>query len=100
MRGGTTVISKRVGTVVVDFADGQDRATAHGQAASYIDRAEATLPEEIRDRLSRKRRAGDADAAIDPLAQPEVRSAIAKATFEQLVGFQLTEQQLAYNATR
>jgi hypothetical protein len=100
MRGGTTVISKRVGTVVVDFADGQDRATAHGQAASYIDRAEATLPEEIRNRLSRKRRAGDADAAIDPLAQPDVRAAIAKATFEQLVGFQLTEQQLAYNATR
>lgn len=100
MRGGTTVIAKRIGTVVIDFADGQDRATAHAQAASYVDRSEATLPDDVRERLSRKRRAGDADAAIDPLAQPDVRTAIAKATFEQLVGFQLTDQQLAYNATR
>ena len=100
MRGGNVVIAKRVGTVSIDFADGQDRATGHAKAASYVDRAQATLPEEIRNRLSRKRRAGDADAAIDPLAQPDVRAAIARATFELLVGFQLTDQQLTFNATR
>lgn len=100
MRGGNVVIAKRVGTVSIDFADGQDRATGHAKAASYVDRAQATLPDEIRNRLSRKRRAGDADAAIDPLAQPDVRAAIARATFELLVGFQLTDQQLTFNATR
>lgn len=100
MRGGSAVIAKRLGTVTVTFADGQERASAKAQAASYVDRAEATLPEEIRQRLTRKRKAGDEDAAIDPLSQPEVRAAIAQASFEQLIGFQLTEKQLAYNATR
>lgn len=100
MRGGTAVVSKRLGTVTITFADGQERASGKAQAASYVDRAEATLPEDIRERLTRKRKAGDADAAIDPLSQPEVRTAIARASFEQLVGFQLTDKQLAYNATR
>jgi hypothetical protein len=31
---------------------------------------------------------------------PEVRAALAKASFELVVGFQLTDAQLAYNATR
>ena len=62
--------------------------------------AQATLPEEIRKRLSKKRRAGDADAAVDPLSQPDVKAALARASFELLVGFQLTDQQLAYNVTR
>jgi len=100
LRGGRAVISKRVGSVTLNFADGQPRAQASGQAASYIDRTEATLPADIRDQLTRKRRAGEADAAVDPLTRPEVRAAVARATFEMLVGFQLTEQQLAYNATR
>ena len=50
--------------------------------------------------LTRPRKAGEADAAIDPLSDPGVRAAVASATFEQLVGFQLTEDQLKYNATR
>lgn len=100
MRGGTQVVAKREGKVVIDFAAGQDRATGHATAASTVDRAEATLPEAIRRRLTKKRRAGDADAAIDPLAQPDVRAALARASFETLVGFQLTQGQLAYNATR
>lgn len=100
MRGGTAVISKRVGTVTVNFAAGQDRAQARGTGGAYIDRAEATLPEDIRQLITRKRKAGDADAAIDPLAQPEVRAAVSRATFEVLVGFQLDDRQLAYNATR
>ena len=100
VRGGTAVIAKRLGTVTITFADGQERASGHGKAASYVDRSEATLPEDIRERLTRKRRAGDDDAAMDPLSQPDVRAALARASFEQLIGFQLTEKQLAYNATR
>jgi hypothetical protein len=100
VRGGGSVISKRVGTVAVDFADGQERAQAKGQAAAYIDRAEATLPAEIRQKLTRKRKAGKEEAAVDPLTEPDVRAALARASFEVLVGFQLDERQLAYNATR
>jgi hypothetical protein len=100
VRAGTAVIAKRVGTVTLNFADGQERAQAHAQAASYIDRAEATLPEDIRKRITAKRKPGDDTAAIDPLAEPDVRAALARASFELLVGFQLNEQQIAYNATR
>ena len=100
LRGGNAVVSKRVGMVTLNFADGQERAQAHAQAGAYIDRAEATLPEDIRRRITRKRKAGGADAAVDPLSEPDVRAAVARASFEVLVGFQLTEAQLAYNATR
>src|SRR5690606_17390119 len=100
MRGGDSVVSKRVGTVTLSFADGQDRSEAQGTAAAYIDRAEATLPPDIRERITRKRRAGDADAAVDPLTEPDVRAALARASFELLVGFQMSDAELAYNATR
>ena len=100
VRGGSAVVSKRVGTVVVDFADGQERAQARGQAAAYIDRGEATLPAEIRQKITRKRKPGKEEAAIDPLTEPDVRAALARASFELLLGFQLDERQLAYNATR
>ena len=100
LRGGSAVVTKRVGTVTVNFADGQERAEATGTAAAYVNRAEATLPADIREKITRKRRAGDPDAALDPLADPEVRAAVQRATFELLVGFQLTEDQLRYNATR
>ena len=100
LRGGTAVITKRLGSVTVQFADGQERARASGQGAAYVDKAEATLPEDIRERITRKRRAGDADAASDPLSTPEVKAAVARATFEVLVGFQLDQGQLGYNATR
>jgi hypothetical protein len=100
MRGGSAVIAKRVGTVTLNFADRQARAQAVGTGGAYIDRAAATLPDDIRERITRRRRAGDEEAAIDPLSEPDVRTAIARATFELLVGFQLTEDQLAYNATR
>ena len=100
MRGGDSVVSKRVGSVTLNFADGQARAQAQGTAAAYVDRAEATLPEDIRERITRKRRAGDADAAVDPLTEPDVRAALARASFELLVGFQMSDADLAYNATR
>ncbi len=100
LRGGSAVQSKRVGTVVIDFADGQERARGSGRAGAFVDRAEATLSADIRERITRRRRAGDADAALDPLADPEVREALNRASFEVLIGFQLTEQQLTYNVTR
>lgn len=100
LQGGSTVASKRVGTVTINFAAGQDRAQTKGTGSAYIDRAAATLPEDIRERITRKRKAGDTDAAVDPLADPQVRTAVSRATFEMLVGFQLTNEQLSYNATR
>jgi hypothetical protein len=100
VQGGTAVIAKSLGQVTVHFAAGQARATAHGRATSSIDHATASLPDNIRRRLTEKRRAGGEDAAVDPLAQPEVRQAVLRATFETLVGFQLTDDQLKYNVTR
>lgn len=100
LRGGNAVIAKRIGSVTLQFADGQERVSASGKGGATIDKAEATLPAEIRDRLTRRRKAGDEDAAVDPLAQPEVKAAVARATFEVLVGFQLDQNQLTYNATR
>ncbi|MEL6542767.1 MAG: hypothetical protein AAFP79_16370 [Pseudomonadota bacterium] len=100
LRGGTAVVTKRVGQVTLNFADGATRASANGKAASYVNRASATLPEDIRERITRKRRAGDVDAALDPLADTEVKAAIARTRYEMLVGFQLTEDQLKYNVTR
>jgi hypothetical protein len=100
VRGGNAVIAKRLGTVTLQFADGQDRAQASGTAGANIDRAAATLPEDIRERITRRRKVGDQDAAVDPLNEPEVRAALARASFELLIGFQLTEDQLAFNATK
>lgn len=100
LQGGNSVQSKRIGSVTVNFAAGQDRAQASGRAGAFIDAAAATLPEDVREQITRRRKPGDPDAALDPLADPEVRAAVARASFEVLVGFQLSEDQLAYNATR
>ena len=70
------------------------------QATVRVNRAAATLPANVREILTRPRKAGEAEAAIDPLADPAVRKAVANATFEHLIGFQLTTDQLKYNATR
>jgi len=100
LRGGSAVISKRIGTVTLTFADGQDRASATAKGGSFVNRADAALPDDIREKITKRRRAGDEEAALDPLADPEVKAAIARTRFEMLVGFQLTEEQLKYNATR
>jgi hypothetical protein len=100
VRGGRAVITKRIGQVTLNFADGQERAQASGQGGAYVDKAEASLPADIRARLTRKRRAGQEDAAVDPLSDPAVKAAVARATFDVLVGFQLSQDQLVYNATR
>lgn len=100
VQGGGAVIAKRVGQVTLNFADGQARASAAGKAASYIDAASARLPDDIIAKITKKRKAGDDDAALDPLADPEVKAALVRSSFELLIGFQLTEDQLRYNVTR
>lgn len=100
VQGGTVVVAKRLGNVAVTFPEGQVRGTGRGQASAYVDRAAATLPADIMERITRKRKAGDQDAAIDPLSVPEVRAAVQRASFELLVGFQLTQEQLEYNVRR
>ena len=100
VRGGTTVVSKRVERVTLDFADGQTRASATAKGGAVINRAAATLPADVRAKLTKKRRAQDADASIDPLSAPDIRAAVARASFELLIGFQLSADQLQYNATR
>jgi len=100
VRGGSQVTAKRVGQVRIHFDAGQQRASATGQATATIARAAATIPADIRKRITQRRKAGDEEAAVDPLSQPEVRSAVLRASFEALVGFQLTDEQLRYNAQR
>ncbi len=100
VQGGSAVVAKRVGQVTLNFADGQNRAVVTGQAASYIDANAARLPVEIIEKITKKRKPGDTDAALDPMAEPEVKAAIQRASFELLVGFQLNEAQLRYNMTR
>jgi hypothetical protein len=99
-RGGSTVVAKRLGTVALHFDAGQPLAVAQASATTAVSRSLATLPEEVRTRLTRRRKAGDEDAAVDPLAEPGVRAAVLSASFEALVGFQLTQDQLRYNAQR
>ena len=100
MQGGNVVVAKRVGNVGLNFAAGSARAQTSGQATIQVSRAASTLPEDVRRELTKRRRADDPDAAVDPLSNPTIRDAVNKATFEHLIGFQLTDQQLRYNATR
>ena len=100
VQGGTSVVAKDDNQVTIHFAEGQTRASASGTAGAYVDRTASELPAEIRERITRRRRAGDQDAATDPMAEPEVRAAVSLATFELLVGFQLNTAQLQYNVTR
>jgi hypothetical protein len=100
MEGGTVLQSKSVSRIGLHFADGQLRAQTRGTASATINRAAATLPEDVRRQITRERKAGDPDAAVDPMSDPKVRDAVRRVSFEVLVGFQLTPEQLSYNATR
>ncbi len=100
VQGGRVVVSKSISRVNLHFNDGELRATSTGSASGSVLRAAATLPEDIRARITRKRKAGDADASLDPLADPDVKAAVQRVSFELLVGFQLSADQLQYNATR
>ena len=100
MQGGTNVVAKQLGNVVLNFAPGAVRAQTSSRATVRISKAAATLPANVQRELTRERKPGEADAAVDPLSKPNIRDAVARATFEHLLGFQLTEAQLRYNATR
>lgn len=97
LRAGDQLLSKQLGTVTLRFDDGSIRTRATGTARADIDRAAATLPADVSREITRERKPGDADASIDPLAAPEVRAAVRNASFELLVGFQLSDADLAYN---
>ena len=100
LQAGSNVVAKRIGQAVLNFAPGDVHGWARVQATVRVNRGAATLPVNVRQILTRPRKAGEAEAAIDPLADPAVRAAVANATFEHLVGFQLTQDQIKYNATR
>ena len=100
MRGGTQIVSKQIGQVALNFADGELRTVGRAQADASVSRALATLPEAIQQKISRRRKATDADASIDPMNDPATRAAVSSASFELLIGFQLNQAQLAFNATR
>lgn len=100
VQGGTEVVAKKVGAVALNFPAGSLRAQTNSQSVVLVARSAAALPEDVRRELTRERKPGDADAAVDPLSDPKIRDAVARATFEHLVGFQLTPEQLRYNATR
>ena len=100
VQGNTNVVAKRVSQVGLHFADGQLRTSTRAAGSSQVLRSAATLPEDVRRQITRERRAGDPNAAVDPMADPAVRAAVDRARFEVLLGFQLDQDQLRYNATR
>jgi hypothetical protein len=100
VQGNGNVVAKKVSRVGLRFEDGQYRASTTGAATSQVLRSAATLPEDIRREITRVRRPGDPQAAVDPMSNPAVRAAVERARFELLVGFELDAEQLRYNATR
>jgi len=100
VQGGSRVVAKQIGQVVLDFPAGSAHASARVQASIRVNRSTATLPAYVSAILTRPRKAGDADAAVDPLSDPSVRTAVADSTFEHLIGFQMSQDQLRYNVTR
>ena len=100
LQAGSKVVAKRVGQAALNFAAGDIHAWTRVQTSVRVNRGAATLPDNIRRAITRERKPGDPQAAIDPLSDPAVRAAVANATFEHLVGFQLTQDQIRYNATR
>jgi len=100
LQGGQSIAAKKIGQAVLSFPAGNIHAQTQVQATIRVNRSVATLPENVRQMLTRPRKAGGAEAASDPLADPAIRTAVSNATFEHLVGFQLTQDQLRYNATR
>jgi hypothetical protein len=100
VQAGERVVAKRVGAVALNFPAGSLQTQSNGQATARVSRAAATLPENVREILTRERKVGEAEAAVDPMTDPAVRAAVANASFQHLIGFQLTQEQLRYNATR
>ncbi len=100
VQAGNIVNAKQISQVTVNFAAGQERAVAQGTATAAVSRTAAAVPQAILDKINRKRRPGELDAATDPMADPEVRAALRAASFEVLLGFQLDDRGLAYNIAK
>jgi hypothetical protein len=100
LRGGSAVAAKQIGQVVLNFGAGDIHAMTRLQATVRVNRGAAALPANVRDILVRPRKAGSSEAAVDPMSDPAVQKAVANATFEHLIGFELTQDQIKYNATR
>ena len=100
LQGGNRIAAKSLGQAVLNFQPGDLHAWTRVQSTIRVNRAAATLPANVRKILTQERKPGDPQAAVDPLSDPGTRAAVAKATFEHLVGFELTTDQLRYNATR
>lgn len=100
LRGGTRIEAKQVGAIALDFPAGSQHALTRAQATIRVNRGAATLPNNVRLILTRPRKAGQPDAAIDPMSDPGVERAVANSTFEHLVGFEMNADQLKYNVTR
>ena len=100
LQGSNRIAAKAIGNAALNFNAGEMQAWTRVQSTVRINRGVATLPENVQRLLTQVRKPGDPEAAVDPLSDPAVRAAVATATFEQLVGFQLTQDQLRYNATR
>ena len=100
LQGNNRIVAKAIGNAALNFKAGELQTWTRVQATVRVNRGVATLPENVQRILTRERKSGDPEAAVDPLSDPGVRAAVATATFEHLVGFQLTQDQLRYNATR
>jgi hypothetical protein len=100
VRGGSEIVAKRIGRIALNFEAGSQRAATRGQAVAKVSRAAASLPRDVRAILTRERKPGEAEAAVDPLSDPAVAAAVSRATFEHLIGFQMSQDLLRYNATR
>jgi len=100
LQGGSKIAAKQIGQAALNFAAGDIHAWTRVQATVRVNRSAATLPASARAAITRERKPGDPQAAIDPLSDPAIREAVANATFEHLIGFQLTQDQIRYNATR
>lgn len=100
LRGGSDIAAKQVGRAVLNFDAGDLHSWVRLQTTIRVNRSAAALPQNVRDILTRPRKAGEAEAAVDPMTEPGVARAVANATFEHLVGFELTQDQIKYNATR
>ena len=70
LRGGTHIEAKQVGAVALNFPAGSQHAMTRAQATIRVNRGAATLPANVRTILTRPRKAGQADAAIDPMSDP------------------------------
>jgi hypothetical protein len=100
LQGGGKVVAKRIGQLALNFPAGGLHAWTRVQATVRVNRGAASLPADVRRKLTQPRKPGDPSAAVDPMADPAIRTAVANATFEHLVGFQMSQDQLRYNATR